>query len=194
VVQHERGFVGWKSASVIRYDRGMTAVTQTRMNVDEFLAWAEKQPGRFELYNGGVYAVSPEGAGHAKVKLRMHIALVGAVRRTGVPCHVLPDGMTVRVDEHTAHEPDAQVYCGQELPAAAIEVPNPVILIEVLSPSTRQIDASVKLAGCFRLPSVIHYLIVDPTGRSSCTTAVRPTAPSSRGSSRTARSSLIHPA
>ncbi len=140
----------------------MAAVTQARMNVDEFLAWAEKQPGRFDLYNGAVYAMSPEGAGHAKVKLRMHIALVDAVRRAGVPCHVLPDGMTVRVDEHTAHEPDAQVYCGQELPAAAIEVPNPVILIEVLSPSTRQIDASVKLAGYFRLPSVIHYLIVDP--------------------------------
>jgi len=140
----------------------MTAVTQTRMNVDQFIAWAEARPGRDELYNGVIYAMSPEGAGHAKVKLRMQVALVEAVRKSGVPCHVLPDGMTVRVDEHTAHEPDAQVYCGQELPFDAIEVPNPVIVVEVLSPSTRHIDASVKLAGYFRLPSVVHYLIIDP--------------------------------
>ena len=140
----------------------MSAVTQTRMNVDEFLAWAQARPGRYELYDGAVYAMSPEGAGHAKVKLRIQIALVEAIRKSGVPCHVLPDGMTVRVDERTAHEPDAQVYCGAELPFDALEVPNPVIVVEVLSPSTRRIDASLKLAGYFRLSSVAHYLLFDP--------------------------------
>jgi Uma2 family endonuclease len=43
-----------------------------------------------------------------------------------------------------------------------IEVPAPIIAVEVLSPSTRRIDASAKLAGYFRVPSVAHYLIVDP--------------------------------
>jgi Uma2 family endonuclease len=75
---------------------------------------------------------------------------------------MLPDGMTVRVDQDTAHEPDALVYCGQELKASAVEVPNPVVVVEVLSPSTRHVDASAKLAGYFRVPSVHHYLIVDP--------------------------------
>ena len=69
--------------------------------------------------------------------------------------------MTVRVDEMTAYEPDAVVYCGEKLAPRAVEVPNPVILGEVLSPSTRRIDASAKLAGYFRLPSVAHYLISD---------------------------------
>jgi Uma2 family endonuclease len=41
-------------------------------------------------------------------------------------------------------------------------VPNPIIVVEVLSPSSRRIDASLKLAGYFRVPSVAHYLIVDP--------------------------------
>jgi Uma2 family endonuclease len=41
-------------------------------------------------------------------------------------------------------------------------VPNPVIVVEVLSPSSRHIDAQIKLAGYFRLPSVVHYLVVDP--------------------------------
>jgi Uma2 family endonuclease len=75
---------------------------------------------------------------------------------------MLPDGMTVRIDDSTAHEPDALVYCGLELPASVLEVPAPIIVVEVLSPSTRRIDASLKLAGYFRVPSVAHYLIVDP--------------------------------
>ncbi|HJY17125.1 MAG TPA: Uma2 family endonuclease, partial [Xanthobacteraceae bacterium] len=39
---------------------------------------------------------------------------------------------------------------------------NPVIVVEVLSPSTRHIDAQIKLAGYFRLSSVMHYLVIDP--------------------------------
>ena len=54
------------------------------------------------------------------------------------------------------------MYCGTKLSASDIEVPAPIIVIEVLSPSTRRIDASAKLAGYFRVPSAAHYLIVDP--------------------------------
>jgi Uma2 family endonuclease len=135
------------------------------MTVDEYLAWAEGQPGRFELYAGVVYAMTPERAGHAKVKFAVQTALLAAIRRSNLACHMLPDGMTVRIDAHTAHEPDALVYCGQKLPDAAVEVPNPIIVVEVLSPSTRHIDASAKLAGYFRIREVAHYLIVDPDGR-----------------------------
>jgi Uma2 family endonuclease len=141
----------------------MTAHPQIRMNVDAFLAWTERQPGRYELDDGIVHAMSPEGAGHAKVKFAVQSALAAGIRARGLPCHMLPDGLTVRVDDATAYEPDALVYCGAEVPSSAIEVPNPVIVVEVLSPSTRRIDASAKLAGYFRLASVAHYLIVDPT-------------------------------
>jgi Uma2 family endonuclease len=143
----------------------MTALPKQKMTVDEYLAWAEGQPGRFELFAGTVYAMTPERAEHAKIKFAVQTALLAGIRRTGLPCHMLPDGMTVRVDRDTAHEPDALVYCGQEVPAAAVEVPNPVILVEVLSPSTRHVDASAKLAGYFRIQSVRHYLIVDPDQR-----------------------------
>jgi Uma2 family endonuclease len=143
----------------------VTALPKHKMTVDEYLAWAQGRPGRFELYAGVVYAMTPERAGHATVKFAVQAALRSAIRRSGLPCHMLPDGMTVRVDAHTAHEPDALVYCGQKLPDAAVEVPNPMIVVEVLSPSTRHIDASAKLAGYFRIPDVQHYLIVDPDSR-----------------------------
>jgi Uma2 family endonuclease len=139
----------------------MSVATKTRMSVDDFLAWAEGQPERHELYNGIVYSMAPERVVHGKVKFAVQTALANGIRSAGIPCHMLPDGMTVRVDKFTAHEPDALVYCGPEAPGSAIEIPNPIIVVEVLSPSTRYIDASAKL-GYFRLPSVAHYLIIDP--------------------------------
>jgi Uma2 family endonuclease len=39
--------------------------------------------------------------------------------------------------------------------------PNPVIVVEVLSPSTRGIDTTVKLADYFRVSGLRHYVIVD---------------------------------
>jgi Uma2 family endonuclease len=140
----------------------MTALPKTRMTVDEFLAWAEEQPGRHELHDGLIHAMAPETAGHAKIKAATHAALLAGIRARGLACHALPDGMTVRVDQFKSYEPDALVYCGKELDPTAIEVPDPMILVEVLSPSTREIDLSRKLAAYFRLPSVAHYLIVEP--------------------------------
>lgn len=143
----------------------MAALELPRMTVDEYLAWAEGRPGRYELYAGSVYAMAPERAIHAEMKLAVQNALAEGVRKAGLPCHVLPDGMTVRVDRHTAHEPDALVYCGPKLPRAAVEVPNPVIVVEVLSPSTRHIDAAAKLGGYNSIETIRHYLIFDPDGR-----------------------------
>jgi Uma2 family endonuclease len=140
----------------------MTALTKPRMTVDEYLAWAEGQPGRHELVNVAVHAMAPERAAHAETKLAVHMAFHAGIAKRQLPCHVLPDGMTVRIDDMTAYEPDASVFCGTKLPASAIEVTNPIIVVEVLSPSTQHIDLSAKLAGYFRLPSIVHYLIVDP--------------------------------
>lgn len=140
----------------------MTALPKTRMTVDEYLAWTEEQPGRYELLDGAVFAMSPEGAGHAEKKAAVHAALLAGIRARGLACYPLPDGMTVRINDVTAYEPDALVYCGEKLPPTAVEVRNPVIVVEVLSPSTRHVDLSAKLADYFRLPSIAHYLIVDP--------------------------------
>ena len=77
----------------------MTALPQTRITVDEYLAWAQGQPGRYELYDGTVHAMSPEGAGHAEAKGAVYRALLAGIRARKLACHALPDGMTVRIDK-----------------------------------------------------------------------------------------------
>ena len=142
----------------------MNIALRRPFTVEEYLAWANAQTERqrSELINGQIVAMAPERIKHSKVKLAVAMALKAAVVRSGLPCHVLADGPTVRIDDHTAYEPDALVYCGQELPGEALIVPNPMIVVEVLSPTTMHTDTSAKLIGYFKLPSVHHYLIIDP--------------------------------
>jgi Uma2 family endonuclease len=142
----------------------MSTLAQRRMTVDEFLVWADGRQGRWELHNGVPYAMPAERTRHAKVKFAVQLALQLAIRKGGLLCHMLPDGPGVRISEQVMYEPDALVYCGPELPGHVMEVPNPVIVVEVASPSTRKFDASTKLKDYFSLPSLHHYLIVDPEG------------------------------
>lgn len=135
-----------------------------KMTIDQFLTWAETQEGRWELYNGVPYLMAPERAQHGDVKFAVQTALVQGIKLAGLPCHMRPDGAVVRIADDVAHEPDALVYCGPKLPGDSVEVPDPLIVVEVASPSTRRIDASLKLKGYFSRPSVQHYLIIDPEG------------------------------
>ena len=129
----------------------MSTLAQRKMTVDEFLAWAEGQEGRWELYNGVPYRMAPERIGHSEVEVRGYRRLCcGRSGRPAMPCHMLPDGCGVRISQHVMHIPDALVYCGPELPRDAIEVPNPVILVEVASPSTRKIGAYAEARRLFQ--------------------------------------------
>jgi Uma2 family endonuclease len=138
---------------------------KTKMTVDEFLAWAEVNPGRYELAEGEILAMAPQRLDHMDVKFAIQTALRAGIKRAGLPCYMLPDGATVRVSETTAYEPDALVYCGPKKSGSDTEVRDPVIVVEVLSPGTRNVDLAAKLEGYFRVPSVRHYLIADPERR-----------------------------
>lgn len=148
----------------------MTAARQPkppRMTVDAFLDWAERQPGgRYELVDGEVWAMASETVLHVRVKSRAFAALDRAVEASGLPCEALGDGATVRVAPETAYEPDALLRCGPDLPDdGGLEVPDPLLVVEVLSPSSRAVDTGRKFAGYFALPSLRHYLILDPVAR-----------------------------
>lgn len=141
----------------------MTAVVAAqRMNAEEFLSWVETQEsGRYELYAGEVFAMAPERAGHAAAKFNVTRALKDAIDAAKAPCQAFVDGLGVRIDEHTIYEPDALVNCGDAVAPESLLAPSPVIIVEVLSPSSHGIDTNIKLSGYFRLASVMHYLIID---------------------------------
>ena len=140
----------------------LTSEPDIRMSREEYRQWAEAQPrGRFERIDGVVVAMAPERSGHVRVKAAVWLALRQAISAAGLRCEAYADGMTVEVDD-SDFEPDAVVDCGDRLPPDAIAVPNPVVVVEVLSPSTKGDDITRKLVAYFRVPSVQHYLIFWP--------------------------------
>jgi Uma2 family endonuclease len=143
----------------------MTALRKPLMSVDEFMVWADRQPEQWELFNGVPAATSPERVIHGQIKYRMARALDEAIAKAAVQCRFVLDSAAVRIDAKNSYQPDVMVYCGEPVSGDALEIPNPVIVVEVLSPGNAVKDLRDKLQGYFRVPSVQHYLIADPDTR-----------------------------
>jgi Uma2 family endonuclease len=145
----------------------MNVALRPAMTVEDYLAWSDSQSERrrTELINGQIVTMPSERLIHIRTKGHVFLALRDAIRAAGSPCEVLGDGPGVRIDEHNVYEPDALVFCGGAPPPESMLIPNPIIVGEVLSPTTRHHDTSAKLIGYFKLPSVAHYLIVDRDAR-----------------------------
>ena len=152
---------GWTSM-------GAPSKTDTRMTAEAFMTWYDMQPDgpRYELLDGAVHKAEAERLIHARTKARVHDQFIRQIEARHLPCEALPDGMAIHIDEETVFEPDALVRCGPPLPDDATLIADPLIVVEVASPSTQRIDAVVKFTRYFRNPSIVHYLIVIPTARS----------------------------
>ena len=142
-----------------------SSMTEAYYSREAFRRWCETQTkGRFERVDGRIVAMAPERGAHLRVKGAVYSALKRAVADAGVLCQALPDGATVETGD-SDYEPDAMVNCGEPMADDAVAAPNPVIVVEVLSPGSMATDTGGKLADYFRVPSVAHYLIVHPTRR-----------------------------
>lgn len=134
------------------------------MDFEAFLRWTDDRPDgeRHELVTGEPVMMAAEKNRHVLVKSDARDALRRAVRAAGAGCTVFGDGVTLRIDERNGYIPDVTVQCGGRIDPDATTVDEPIIVVEVLSPSTRGADSGAKLLGYFQLPSVQHYLMVDP--------------------------------
>ncbi len=146
----------------------MTVPAPARMTADEFIAWAMQQPEteHYELAAGEVVAMAPERLVHTRTKFLIARRLAEAIEAASLPCETLPGGASVQIDQTTIYEPDVLARCGPPLPDDTVQLSDPIILVEVRSPSTEYRDAGAKLEGYFGLPSVRHYLIVKTENRS----------------------------
>ncbi len=143
----------------------MTALTKPkRMEIAAFLEWAASQDsGRYELVDGEVVAMSPERSRHVDMKMHAWEMLRNAVKDAGFPCFVKGDGMSVVIDEHNSRQPDVSIQWSAVDPEAMV-LDEPVLVVEVVSPSSGRSDTGAKVAEYFRVRSIRHYLIIDPYG------------------------------
>lgn len=136
-----------------------------RMSVEEFLDWTDRHDGKFELEDGLVVAMAPERIVHSRAKLAAVRSLADAIAKAGLPCEAFMEGPGVRIDAATSYQPDAVVQCGPRLAGDVRFIDVPVIVVEILSPSTAYRDLGRKARNYFRVSTIAHYLIVDAEDR-----------------------------
>lgn len=131
------------------------------MSLDEFLAWEHEQPERYEYAGGVVTMMTGGSAAHVTIALNLAIALRHALRGTG--CRPFASDMKVIAND-TARYPDISVTCH---PVADRDdnISHPVLVIEVISPSTEREDRGRKKFDYFATPSIQQYAIIEQDAR-----------------------------
>jgi Uma2 family endonuclease len=132
------------------------AKQQSRWTWEAYLDWEARQPIRYELVDGQVYAMGGGTAEHDTIGNNLRVALHTQLR--GKPCRPQGPDLKVRAGKDGRY-PDALVDCGPRVPGA-LQAQEPMAVFEVLSKSTGWIDQSLKLRDYDATPTVRTYVLI----------------------------------
>ena len=126
------------------------------MTLEEFLAWERQQDLRYEF--DGIQPVAMTGGtvAHSVIASNVFQALDARLRD---PCRVFRGDLKV-IAQSQVRYPDTIVTCAPVADDADV-VPEPVVLFEVLSASTRVVDQTLKAAEYLATASVQHYVMLE---------------------------------
>jgi Uma2 family endonuclease len=139
----------------------MSNTAEKLMSVAEFLAWEREQPERYE-YAGGVVTMMT-GASLVHVTITMNIAFALRQSLRGSGCRPFTNDAKV-LAEGSVRYPDITVTCTPFGDKDDI-VPEPIVVIEVISPSTEREDRGRKKFDYFATPSIQQYAIIEQDAR-----------------------------
>lgn len=129
-----------------------------RMTSSEFLLWQAREPESYELVDGRPEAMTGATRRHDLVVINAISAFRARLR--GGPCRPSSDDIAVVSPNDNVRRPDMTVDCGP-VDGGAMTSGRPVLVLEVLSPSTARVDAFEKLEEYKGLGSVSYILIAD---------------------------------
>jgi Uma2 family endonuclease len=138
----------------------MSEAAFKRMTVAEFLRWEDGTDTRYELLAGFPVAMAPPAPAHGLLAAQLCIR-IGVALQSRRPCMVQVEAGIARPDrDDTCYIADLAVTCkpprrGDQL------IAEPVLIVEVLSPSTGLYDRQTKVADYRRIPSVQEILLID---------------------------------
>jgi Uma2 family endonuclease len=139
----------------------MSNAAENLMSVAEFLAWEREQPERYE-YSGGVVTMMT-GASLVHVTITMNIAFALRQSLRGSGCRPFTNDAKVLAGASVRY-PDITVTC---TPFGGKDdiVPEPIVVIEVISPSTEREDRGRKKFDYFATPSIQQYALIEQDAR-----------------------------
>jgi Uma2 family endonuclease len=147
----------------------MSSAAEKPMSLDEFLAWEREQPERHEFDGFTITAMTGGSLDHSTIAPNLRTALSDKLRGTG--CMAFRGDAKV-IANATVRYPDLSVTCSPVIGRDDI-VPEPILIIEVLSPRTERVDRGRKKLDYFATPSVQQYAMVEEDDRSIFIPAAR---------------------
>lgn len=129
--------------------------------VEDYLAGEEVSEVRHEYVDGRVYAMAGATVSHALVQGNAFASLHASLR--GKECRPFGSDMRVRVvtpGRPNFYYPDVSVVCDSNANSDLYQ-DRPVVIVEVLSHSTRRIDDGEKREAYFSIPTLLVYLLAE---------------------------------
>lgn len=151
---------GW-AVQRLCYFKWVSSDPLHRLTAAEYLALERQSEHRSEYLDGEVYAMTGASRRHNLIVLNLAAALHGQLK--GRPCEVYANDMRVHVAATGLFTyPDVAAVCGEPrfADAALDTLLNPILLIEVLSPSTEAYDRGKKFAHYRTLGSLAELVLV----------------------------------
>ena len=131
---------------------------KTKISAEQYLEGELVSPVKHEFVSGEVFAMAGASDRHHRISVNLFKELDALVADSNCDAYVFD--MKLRTSEDDFYYPDVFVAC-DESPASEYYREQPLIVIEVTSPSTRQIDRREKLKAYQAMPSVKEYVVID---------------------------------
>lgn len=131
---------------------------KTKISVEDYLEAEKISPVRREYVEGEIYAMAGTSNNHSRIAINITTALSIHLRDSN--CEPFAGETKVRVTKNVYYYPDVLVSC-EENPENSYFCNAPILIIEVTSPSTANIDRREKLLFYQQMPSVQEYAVVD---------------------------------
>lgn len=139
------------------------AYGKQKYTIEEYLEMEELATEKHEYYQGEIFAMSGAKHQHNVVKKNIYSSLLSKLK--GKPCQPWDSDSRVHIQKNTLFTyPDISVVCGDPefLNNDEWNLLNPTVIIEILSPSTKNYDRGDKFNLYRDIPSLKEYILVEP--------------------------------
>jgi Uma2 family endonuclease len=137
------------------------SLAQALLSREAYLQQEQQTGLKYEFLNGQIYAMAGGTFNHARISGNLFASLRQHLRTK--PCQPMNSDLRVHTPSGLDTYPDVSVYCyTPELSDNQTTLLNPILLVEVLSPSTRNYDRSSKFAHYRSIVSLQDYVLIDP--------------------------------
>lgn len=139
----------------------MTALpNRPHMSVEEYFQLERSNSEtRYEYLDGLVTMLAGGTADHSTISVNIMSILHRLLRAS--PCRVYNSDLRVRLSETRYVYPDISISCHEQDRGRIDTVRFPRLIIEVLSPSTKEYDRGTKFTYYRECPTVQEYVLID---------------------------------